>query len=226
MTGFRLSEAQTSFDSSKFSSPFITIAREPGSGGHPIGRLVAKKLGFQFLDDELLDEVAKSTKKNKTIINSIDEKGRSAIDDLVQGLVNPEYVSDLTYVSELIKVILSYAYQGNVVILGRGANFVTPFAKGLHVRITAPYDTRIQRAVDYEGHTQKKAKKVVGKIEKDRNDFVKQYLQKDIRDADYYDLTLNTAYLTPEQSADLIVSLYYSKFPSRQSFKNLLKKVQ
>lgn len=207
-----------------FSHPFITIAREPGSGGHPIGRIVAERLKFQFVDEELIEEISKSTKRRKEIIQAVDEKGRTAIQDLVQGVVNPDYVSDLTYVSELTKVILTYAYNGNVVILGRGSNIITPFAQGLHVRITAPYSVRLQRAVDYEGHSLTKAKEVLSKYQKDRKDFVKQYLRKDIEDADTYDLTLNTTYFTVEQSVDMILAAFHSKFSTMSKLKNLLRR--
>lgn len=211
---------------SGFSRPFITIAREPGSGGHPIGRLVADRLKFKFVDDELIEGVAKSTKQRKEILQQVDEKGRSAIEDLVQGMFNPEYVSDLTFVTELTKVILSYAYRGDVVILGRGANFITPFAQGLHVRITAPRDVRLQRAIDYEGHSPAKAKEVVNKIQKDRKDFVKQYFRRDIEDADYYDLTINTAYFSPNQSADMIINAFSGKFSRTKKFRELFKSSQ
>ena len=231
MTGLRLSDASSAasdFHSfhAAFQKPFITIARDPGSGGHPIGRLVAEKLGFQFLDDELLEDVAKSTKKRKDVIAQIDEKGRSAIDDLVHGLLNPDYVSDITFVTELTKIVLSYACNGKVVILGRGANFMTPFAQGLHVRITAPYAVRVQRAIDYEGLNYSMAKKVINQTESDRKNFVKQYLKKNIEDASSYDLTINTTYFDPEESADLVVKAFRSKFSRFKPFKKLLKQVK
>lgn len=200
------------FSKAGFRKPFITIAREPGSGGHPIGRMVAERLDFEFLDDELLEDIAKSTKKRKEVLKHIDEKGRSAIDDLLQGMLNPDYVSDIRFVSELVKVILTRAYQGNVVILGRGANFITPFAQGLHVRITAPYSVRVRRAIDYEGHTPERAREVIKKISKNRKDFVKQYLRKDIEDSNAYDLSINTTYYSPAQSTEMIVRAFRDKF--------------
>lgn len=216
MTGLRLRDAKQNFDfpfsDTGFHTPFITIAREPGSGGHPIGRMVAKELDFRFIDDELLEEIAKSTKKRKETLQNIDERGRSAIDDMLQGLLNPDYVSDITYVSELIKVILSHAYKGKVVILGRGANFITPFAQGLHVRITAPYSVRVRRAIDYEGHTPEKAREIISKYQKERKEFVRQYLRKDIEDSNGYDLSINTTYFSPQESTDLIVKAFRYKF--------------
>jgi cytidylate kinase len=99
-----------------------------------------------------------------------------------------------------------------VVILGRGANFITPFAKGLHINITAPYAVRVQRARDYEGHNETEAKAVIAKLEKERKEFIKQYFKKDISKCNSYDLTINTTYFTIDQAADIVVEAFYRKF--------------
>lgn len=202
----------TSEDS--FSRPFITIAREPGSGGAPIAQAVAQRLGFELIDEQIVEEIAQSTQKRKAIIKAIDEKSRTNIEDIIHSLLNTEYVDDVTYVTELIRVILAHAYKGNVVLLGRGANFVTPFAKGLHVNITAPYSTRVQRAMDYENHNASKAKQVIAKVEEERRNFVKQYFKKDISKPNSYDLTINTKYFRVEEAAEIIVNAFAQKFPS------------
>lgn len=196
-----------------FTKPFITIAREPGSGGAPIAKAVADKLGFACLDDNLLDEMAGNSKQRKTLFKNLDEKTRSAIEDIVDGALNPEHVDDIKFVSEMSKVILSYAFKGKVVIVGRGANFITPFAKGLHINITAPYSVRVQRAMDYEGYSKEKAEEVLATIEKERKAFVKQYIKKDPTKINAYDLTINTTYFSLEQTRDLIVNAFYLKFP-------------
>jgi cytidylate kinase len=207
-----------------FSKPFITISREPGSGGAPVARLVAKKLGFTFVDEQIVEKIAKSTKKRKNVIQAVDEKSRTAIDDIVHSLLNDEYVHDLRYVKELIKVILIYAHEGHCVILGRGANFITPFAYGLHVRITAPYKVRVQRAVDYEGYSEEKAKETIKKVEKDRREFVKQYFGHNIKKSNAYDITINTTYLDIEDTRDVIVKAFCHKFKRSFRYKALLKK--
>jgi cytidylate kinase len=192
--------------------PFVTIAREPGSGGAPIAKAVADKLGFTFVNEQIIEEIALSTKKRAAVIKEIDEKSRSKIDDMVHSWFNEEYVDDLKYVTELVRVILTYAYKGHVVILGRGANFITPFAKGLHVNITAPYDVRVQRAMDFEGVDLAQAKEVIAQTEKERRDFVKQYFDKNISKCNSYDLTLNTQFFGVNSACDIIIEAFYKKF--------------
>ncbi len=219
----KLSFLSTQSPEEAFSRPFITIAREPGSGGAPIARAVADKLGFECIDEQIVDEIAHSTKQRKALIQQIDEKNRTMIDDLVHSMLNKDYVDDIKYVTELVKIILSYAHKGNVVLIGRGANFVTPFSKGLHVNITAPYAVRVERAVQFEGITEAKAKEIIALTETERKDFVKQYFGKDIKKCNAYDLTINTSYFEFKQVRDLIIEAFYQKFSRTERYVGILK---
>jgi cytidylate kinase len=207
-----------------FSRPFITIAREPGSGGAPIAKEVAKKLGFECIDEQIVEEIAKSTRLRKEIIKSVDEKSRTRIEDMVHSMLNPEYIDDIKYVTELSKIILTYAHKGKVVLVGRGANFIAPFGKGLHVCVTAPYEVRVKRAMDHEGFDRDKAEEVIGSVEKERKNFVKQYLRKDPNKVNSYDLIINTTYFPMDLAADVIVESFYKKFPRTSRYVNLFRK--
>ena len=217
MTAFKIRQrigesSQQELTGKEFIHPFITVAREPGSGGAPIAQAVADKLGFTFVDEQIIEEIAKSTRKRREIIKAVDEKSRSKIDDMVHSMLNTEYINDLTYMKELTQVILAYALKGNVVILGRGANFITPFGQGLHVSITAPYEVRVQRAMDFEGHSRSKAKQIIREVGNERKAFVKQYLQQDVRKRNSYDLTLNTTYFQVDEAREVIIEAFYRKF--------------
>lgn len=196
-----------------FIHPFITIARDPGSGGAPIAKAVADMLGFTLVDDVIIEEVARSTRKRSAIIKEIDEKNRSKIEDVVHSILNVEYVDEESYITALVRILLAHAQKGKCVILGRGGNFITPFGKGLHVSITAPYDIRLQRAMDYEGHSREKAKEVLAKVEEDRRQFVQQYFRADLKRRNAFDLTINTAYFSVPQARDIIIEAFHQKFP-------------
>jgi len=206
-----------------FEKPFITVSREPGSGGALIAQKVAEKLGFELIDKQIIEQIAKSTRKRKIIIRGIDEKARTSIEDLVHSFLNRDYVSDYKYIVELSKVILTYAHKGHVVILGRGANFITPDSKGLHVRITAPVEIRRIRAIKFDNLTAREARENIYKREKDRVNFIKRYFKKDAKRSSYYDLVVNTAYLNLDDAADLIVEAFYKKFSKAERYLGLFK---
>lgn len=206
-----------------FKKPYITISREPGSGGAPIAKLVAEKLGFTLVDRQIVEEIAKSTKKSKEVVRAVDEKKRSAINDMVKSLLNDDYIDDLKYISALVRTVLIYANKGHCVLLGRGSNFITPFAHGLHVRITAPYRVRVQRAIDYEGFTPAQARHKIAEVEKERREFVRQSFDKNITKGNSYDLTINTTALDIEDSRDIIIKAFCHKFPRMDRYLALLK---
>ncbi|MFC1653507.1 AAA family ATPase [Patescibacteria group bacterium] len=210
VTGADISDEQNEFLSTL--PPIITVSRNPGSGGRPIAKLVAEKLGFKYYNQELVNEIARSAKMRKNLLSEVDEKGRSLMTDFVHGMLNPDYISDVEYMRHLCKVVLTIAYKGKAVILGRGANFITPFASGLHVRVTAPKRVRLRRAIQYEGLSETEAKKVLNSTEKDRKNFIKQYFDKKIGDPEYYDLILNTSFYNLDQSARVIKKAFEQKF--------------
>ncbi|KKS52545.1 MAG: Cmk3 [Parcubacteria group bacterium GW2011_GWA2_42_28] len=192
--------------------PFITISRESGSGGRPIAEMVAKALKFELLDESLAEEVAKSAKKRKELIESVDEKSRGLVTDVIQSVLNPEYISDITYIRHVTRVILLKAHKGKVVILGRGANFMIPSEAGLRVRIQAPYKIRVKRAIKYEKIDFDRARDIIQKVDTERKEFVRQYFGKNISNANFYDLILNTEHMTMEDARDLILLAFKRKF--------------
>ena len=193
--------------------PFITVSREAGSGGKPIAKAVAKKLGFKFYDKQLINMIARKAKKRKQLIKSLDEKDRGFVDDLVHSLLNPDYVPEEAYIKNLCKVVLSLARKANCVVLGRGGNFIAREYGGLHVRVVAPFLVRAGYTAQYEGYSMYEARERVRKFDKDRKEFIKQYFGKDASNANYYDLVVNTTYLSIDQARDIIIQAFKQKFP-------------
>lgn len=192
--------------------PFITISREAGSGGKLVAKKLAKKLGFEFYDDELIKLTARKANLRKKVVAKLDEKERSFVNDLLHRLLNPEYVSSQTYIKSLCEVIKALSLKGGVVILGRGGNFITSPESGLHVRVIAPFWKRVKYTVKYEKRSMKNAIKRVRKYDKERKEFVRQYFDKNPSNTDYYDLVLNTELLSVDQAATTAVEAFKQKF--------------
>lgn len=199
--------------------PFITVSREAGSGGRIVAELVAKKLGFKLYHKNLIEMTAKKAKKRKALIAGLDERDRGFMDDLVHSLLNPEYVSEQTFIKSLCEVIISLARKGNCVILGRGGAHITNQYGGLHVRIAAPFLVRAGYTSQYEGYTLYEAKERVKKWDKTRKQYIKQYFGYHSGSSNYYDLVINTTYLSVEQAADIVVAAFKKKYPEWRKYK-------
>lgn len=199
--------------------PFITVSRESGSGGKHIAKAVAKKLKFKVYDKKLIELTAKKAKKRKALIESLDEKDRGFVEDLVHSLLNPDYVSEETYLKNLCEVILTIARKGNCVIIGRGANFIASQYGGLHVRIAAPFLVRAGYISQFEKYTIYEARERMKLMDKERKEFIQQSFGKDPSNANYYDLVINTTYFNIEQARDIVIEAFKKKFPDWQKYR-------
>lgn len=197
-------------------SPDIVISRDPGSGGHVIAQKIARQLGWQLLDKEILIKLADELHIPPDHFANVDEHTRNWFADTFNMLFNPHYVSDVLYLKHLRQLLLDAAKDGDAVIVGRGANHIIPPDKCLRVKITASFAKRVKNTVKYEHKTYEDANLWVRKVENKRNNFIKQYFGKDPYAPEDFDLVVNTDHLDLEQARDLIVGAYLAKFPSER----------
>ena len=195
-------------------SPDITIARDPGSGGQIVAKKLAKKLNWILFDKPLMIELSKELGIPEDEVANIDEHGRSWGMDLFHSVFNPEYVSDIRYVSHLKKLLNVAAKRGDLVILGHGANLILPAEQCLRVRITANFKNRVDNTYKYENKSSREeAKNWVIKVETKYNQFIRQYFGVNPHNPWNYDLVVSTNNLSLDQVTDLIIKAYVTKFP-------------
>lgn len=195
-------------------SPDITIARDPGSGGKIVATKLAKKLGWQLFDKPLIIKLSEQLGIPVDEVANVDEHGRSWFADFFQSIFNPDYVSDVRYIRQLKKLLSHAAKEGDLVILGHGANLILPADKCLRVRITASFKNRVENTYKFENKESiYDATEHVEKIERKYNQFINQYFGVNPHNPWNYDLVISTDHLTLDQVADLILEAYKTKFP-------------
>lgn len=192
-------------------SPFITVSREPGSGGKLIAERVAKHLGFKFYDTEIIARIAKDKMEEKEFEDLYDEKELNIVDEILTSFVKPNLMPHDKFVRELENKIKNVTLKGSCVILGRGSNFFTDKTAGFHVRITAPFDYRVEKTIIYEYLNEKDAKERVKSVSNERNKFVEKYFERNIDDSEYYDLILNRAHYSLEDAVAIIIHAFKKK---------------
>ncbi len=195
-------------------NPDIVISRDPGSGGNPIAKKLAKQLGWQFFNKALMLKLSQELHIPTAELAHVDEHSRSWLADTFHSLFNPSYVSDIRYITHLKKILLRAAKLGDMVILGRGANLILPHDKCLRVRITASFETRVNNTYKYEHKKSKEeAEEWVRHIEKNRNQFIRQYFGINPHNPWNYDLVISTDHLSLDQAVAIILHAYKIKFP-------------
>ena len=194
-------------------SPIITISREMGAGGHPIAELVVKKLGkpWKLYHENLLDQIAKSTKLRKELIKEIDERKRPMIEELIYDILGKKYLTLSSYYRHLVHTLAMIGKRGYAVIVGRGANFILKDA--LKVRIICEMKQRIDWEIEFEKISREEAIKRIKESDKKRYEFVKTLFNHDIKKAHHYDLIIKTSKrLSIYDAADAIVMIAKRRF--------------
>lgn len=212
----------------------ITISREYGSGGGDIGRNVAKMLDYSYVDKELITEVAKRARVPETEVEKLDERGEDPVIHFLEKLFEysekkeeptlPIYCQSdepsnmisegntrgewdrETQLKLFQSVIRAMWERDNTVIIGRLACFIlAEKPHTLHIRIIAPLEERCQHLMELGNVSHEDAIRLIFEIDDNRARYAKQYYDVDWDDPTLYDMVLNTAKLTNDSAAKLIV---------------------
>ncbi len=180
----------------------ITIAREYGSGGRYIGKLVSEKLGINFYDKEFISKMAVETGLSKDYIEKIEQQRNNLeeINNYVGALSN----SDELFIKES-EFIKKLAKNESCVIIGRCADFVLKDNKNVvKVFIYNSMENKIKRATEFYGLDKNTAEKEIRKINKQRDTHYKHYTEREWVNPSNYDLCINSDSFGVEKSAEII----------------------
>lgn len=190
----------------------ITIAREYGSGGRYIGKLVAERLGIKLYDKEFIAKIAEDTGLSSEYIENNEQK-RNVLDSLNNGYYAGLSNADELFVkeSEMIKKI---AGTESCVIVGRCADFILKDNKNvLKVFINSDINDKIKRAIEIYGMDTEKAEKEIARINKLRSNHYKYYTENEWNDPSNYDICINSDAIGIENSVELICNLANKLLP-------------
>lgn len=188
----------------------ITIGRQFGSGGHQVGRKLAKELGLKIYDKELLKLVAEESGICEKVLENYDEKPTSS---LLYSIVMDVYPS-MNYVGTTLNqqiyqaqydAIRRLGERESCVIVGRGADYILRDCKDLmSVFVHAPLDFRVKRVAEFEHITEAKARDMVIKADKKRASFYNFQTEKKWGAVDSYNLAVDTSDLGIDGAVRLI----------------------
>ena len=191
--------------------PFVTISRQAGAGGRTCGKLLAELLDlrepdghrWQCLDRELVERIAADHHLSADLINSLETSSHSWISDFLSGLSHEDkQVSELVVFRRVVETIRALARAGNVILVGLGGAYIArDMPGGLHLRIVAPFEWRVQNLARQENLTPAKARQRVQTLDQDREAFFQKFFPGKSMSHDDFHLTLNASMLTDEQMA-------------------------
>jgi cytidylate kinase len=197
----------------------ITLSRQYASGGADIAALVAKRLGWDLIDNAFVERVAQLAGMPAEEVARLEERVPSFVERLARALAgsSPELfltagdaaVAAAAPEAQLVRVteavIAEAVRQDRVVLVGRGAQAYLGNREGtLHVYIVAPLDVRIRRAAERHGIPPAEAERLVHETDENRRRYVKANYGRKWDDPVTYDLVLNSDALGYDACAAMI----------------------
>jgi cytidylate kinase len=192
--------------------PVITVSRQHGSSGSRIAEMLAKRFDYTLLHRDVIDRICNSSGTRRHIIESLDGHVKSQIAIWCDSMVAQRYLDTHDYVRLLLETIKSVAELGGVVVVGRGSSFIVGPDRGLHVRVVAPREVRIERLMQYRHMSRKEAVHDVDARDHERETWVRKVFARDVGDPEAYDLVVNTAGISLEAAIDVIAVAAREKF--------------
>jgi cytidylate kinase len=186
----------------------LTISREYGSGGKDIGRSIAERIGYKYIDrKQILEEMKKVGAQWEEKTKYFDENRPNVWerhDWFYRGFValNQSH-------------ILNSALQNNVVIMGRGGSFLLkgiPFV--LNVRTTAPMDKRIENVMRWDDVNSENARYLIEKADEEMAGAVYVIYGRRWDDPEQYDMVFDTGV----DNHDNIVNTICDELVKREQF--------
>jgi cytidylate kinase len=215
--------------------PVITIGRQFGAGGATVGRMLATELKADFLDSNIIDQVAHRLQLPKEEVEAEDEQPGSLLARLLVALGSasteplipqeatawnppntaPAFDTRKAVLSITQHVIQEAARSGNVVIVGRGGAYILGgFPGALHVFLRAAEAVRIKTVMQrFNIASEDEAKKRLKQTEENWTSYIKQVYGHDRTHPAHYDMVLDTGRLGYEGTVQTILTALNTRKP-------------
>lgn len=202
----------------------VTISRMFGSGGSQVAQRVADALGWDLLDNRVVDAVAERMGVSRAEVSEHEERVPSLVERLAAALtlsvpeMLPVAEATLPLTEERIvamtKAVIEEAVQtGDAVLVGRGAQcLLANRPDALHVFCYAPIAALAAYVMSDRGVSHDEAVRLVEATNHQRAQYVKLHFHRDWRAEENYDLCVNTGTLGIEGAAQVVIELARERF--------------
>ena len=184
----------------------ITISHEMGAGGSEIGHAVAERIGYRYVDQELISEASRRYGILEEKLTQLDETRPSLFE---------RFDTETRLYSTVIQTsVYDFAEQDNVVIMGRGGQVLLGgVAHALRVRVMAPFELRVKRVIRKmasqmgEALDLRTATEMVRRNDAEKGGRMRYLYEMDWADPRLYDIVINMEKLSTDAATELLIGL-------------------
>jgi len=206
--------------------PFITISRQGGAGGRTLANKIAEALNHRDPDDvpwavwdqELGERVAAEHGIPLARVQALEESTPNWLEEALGTLVvSSPATSEHAIYRRVAMTIRALCEMGRVIVVGRGGNFITAsLPGGVHLRLVAPLERRIEWIAKTKNLTAEAAAKWVSQTESARAAFFRRYFPRKPLSPETFNATYNTAATPVERLVESILALVPSSVTTPQ----------
>lgn len=182
----------------------IAISREFGSGGHEIAEHIAKDLGMNFYDRNILDEIAREKNIQIGYLEKYEEKPRNLLFSRRVGAYSnsiEEIVAEMQF-----EYLQKKADTGeSFVVVGRCAETVLRECEGLiSIFVLGDMETKLKRIQEHYHLDRQEAQAKLKRHDKKRRQYHNRHSDGEWGDSKMYDLCINDSKLGIEKTVHVL----------------------
>jgi cytidylate kinase len=206
------------------STSIVCVSHLTGAEGEAVARGVAERLGFRYLDEEIIERAAAWAELDPAVVGEVERRKSlmKRIGEAIRAESLPsrpdaaaqrrsgdaavrERPSDEDLRALVRDAIRDTATEGNIVIASHAAAIVLADRDDtLRVLVTASQNTRAHRIASMQHLDERPAAKLVADADASRADYLRRFHNVDRELPIHYDVVVNTDVLTPEVGADIV----------------------
>ncbi len=197
----------------------ITISRQFGAGGRTLGKRIAKELGYTFADSLIVDKIAEAARVSSAFVESMEKEAGTKLTRVISTVMNKSlldkilggergYIDEEMYLDYLVLIISQMAEEGNVIVLGRGSQYIlNDHPDAFHILLIDEFDNRVKFMMKHYDYSEKSAVQVVNAEDKRRTNLYRKIGKTDYDDPTLYHLVLNMGRMNLDAAAALVTKL-------------------
>ena len=200
----------------------ITINRELGSGGRTVGRKLAERLGVEFYDKAVIKGLQEKYRLTVEEIEKLKGRKQSWWADFKRQMINGPSASSNFYIPRVgdepvqldtddvfrteTEILSGIAAEESCVVAGRSGFYVfRKHPNHLNILIQASMPHRLERVMRKQHMTEAEARKTIEKVDKMRENYVKEYTGTSRYDTRNYQLLISMDDFSEDDAVELIL---------------------
>ncbi|MCX5872353.1 MAG: cytidylate kinase family protein [Deltaproteobacteria bacterium] len=178
----------------------VTISRLVGSYADVIAATVARRMGLELVGRDQVHNMAQSCDSEYSRACSLYETEHGP------GFFERIFFDRPSYTSLFESLTYEKASQGDVIIVGRGAQVILKDIPGVFsCRVVAPFSIRVERVMERYRFDRDEAEDFVRKYDHERESLIRSIFRSDPNEWSLYDVIINTAHYSSGDASDVVI---------------------